>query len=263
LIGQINRRAELLEIIQATPEWQPAQEMPCTEAAEEEMGSSWPVLADEALHGLPGQIVQMIAPHSEADIVALLVQLLTAFGNLIGRGAHFRVEQTQHYLKLFAVLVGETSRARKGTSWGHVSKLLSAIDRGWTEGRVLAGLASGEGLIWAVRDPIEKVEAVKERGRVVDYQTVIADHGIQDKRALVMEQEFSSILKVIEREGSTLSATVRQAWDSSDLRILNKNSPARSTGAHISILGHRQSACAISAISAISPNLPRLPRAES
>ena len=53
-----------------------------------------------------------------------------------------------------------------------------------------------------------------------------------------MEQEFASVLKVAEREGSTLSATIRQAWDSGNLRILNKNSPARATGAHISILGH-------------------------
>jgi hypothetical protein len=40
------------------------------------------------------------------------------------------------------------------------------------------------------------------------------------------------------REGSTLSAVIRQAWDDGDLRTLTKNSPARSTGAHISILGH-------------------------
>lgn len=40
------------------------------------------------------------------------------------------------------------------------------------------------------------------------------------------------------REGNTLSATIRQAWDSGVLRILTKNSPAKATGAHISILGH-------------------------
>jgi hypothetical protein len=38
--------------------------------------------------------------------------------------------------------------------------------------------------------------------------------------------------------GNTLSTVYRQAWESGDLRILNKNSPVRATGAHISIIGH-------------------------
>jgi len=40
------------------------------------------------------------------------------------------------------------------------------------------------------------------------------------------------------REGSTLSPTLRQAWDTGNLRTLTKNSPARATNAHISIIGH-------------------------
>jgi hypothetical protein len=40
------------------------------------------------------------------------------------------------------------------------------------------------------------------------------------------------------REGSTLSPLIRQAWDTGDLRVLTKNSPAKATGAHISIIGH-------------------------
>lgn len=40
------------------------------------------------------------------------------------------------------------------------------------------------------------------------------------------------------REGNTLSAVLRQGWDSGNLRVLTKNSAARATGAHISIIGH-------------------------
>jgi hypothetical protein len=40
------------------------------------------------------------------------------------------------------------------------------------------------------------------------------------------------------RDGNVLSAVIRQAWESGDLRILTKNDPARATGAHISIIGH-------------------------
>ena len=47
---------------------------------------------EEAFHGLAGEIVRVIEPHPEADPVALLIQLLVAFGSAVGRRAHFRVE---------------------------------------------------------------------------------------------------------------------------------------------------------------------------
>src|SRR5262249_14216114 len=46
------------------------------------------------------------------------------------------------------------------------------------------------------------------------------------------------VLRVMQRECNTLSPTIRQAWDTGNLRTLTKNSPARATGAHISIIGH-------------------------
>lgn len=111
------------------------------------------------------------------------------------------------------------------------------IDPEWVK-RVPSGLSSGEGLIWAVRDPVIRREAIRERGRVTDYENVQADSGIADKRLLVYESEFGSALRVIERDGNTLSAQVRLAWDTGALRVLTKESPAQATGAHISILGH-------------------------
>ena len=59
-----------------------------------------------------------------------------------------------------------------------------------------------------------------------------------DKRLLVVEGELASTLKAGKRESNTLSAIIRDAWDSSDLRTMTKNSPAKATGAHISIIGH-------------------------
>src|SRR5205823_2555764 len=97
--------------------------------------------------------------------------------------------------------------------------------------------SSGEGLIWAVRDRIMKREKVKEKGEV-SYVEVEADPGVSDKRLLVYEPEFANVLKQTERQGNTLSAILRQAWDGLDLRTLTKNSPARSTGAHVSLIGH-------------------------
>ena len=102
-----------------------------------------------------------------------------------------------------------------------------------------SGLSSGEGLIWAVRDPISKEEPVKEKGRRTGaYETVVVDQGKEDKRLVVLETEFASTLKVMGREGNSLSAVIRQAWETGELSILTKNTPARATGAHISIIGH-------------------------
>lgn len=89
-----------------------------------------------------------------------------------------------------------------------------------------------------VRDPIEKQEPIKEHQRIVKYQSAIIDQGVSDKRALMTESEFSSALRVMNREGNTLSATLRDAWDTGHLRTLTKNNAAVATGAHISIVGH-------------------------
>jgi hypothetical protein len=221
----------------------PAPEEPVEEEAEAEplvtTGQPWPApIAPEAFYGLAGEVVREIEPHSEADPVAILVQLLVAFGSAAGRHAFFPVEADRHFTNLFTVLVGETSKGRKGTSLGHILRLFEWADPAWRRERVVEGLSSGEGLIWSVRDPVLSREAVREKGRIVGYQEVETDAGVADKRLLVTESEFAAVLKVAGREGNTLSAVLRQAWDRGDLRTITKNSPARATGAHISIVGH-------------------------
>ncbi|HSZ70595.1 MAG TPA: hypothetical protein VK756_09550 [Solirubrobacteraceae bacterium] len=180
----------------------------------------WPAPPHPAVyHGLCGEIVNTIAPHTEADPVAILSQLLVAFGAAVGRGAWFQVEATRHHPNEFLVLVGDSARARKGSSWDHVQRLLEGADPAITS-RILTGLSSGEGLIWAVRDPHDQ------------------DPGASDRRLLVIEPEFVSVLKNVSREISTLSPTLRCAWDGRPLQILTRSAPARATDAHISVIGH-------------------------
>ncbi|MDA8021139.1 MAG: DUF3987 domain-containing protein [Thermoanaerobaculia bacterium] len=199
----------------------------------------WPEMPEAAFHGLAGRYVNKIEPHTEADPAGILVQFLAMLGSVIGRGPHFRVEADEHHLNLFAVLVGESSKGRKGVSAGQAKRLLQDVDPAWCDERIEHGLSSGEGLIWNVRDPIEKTEPIRERGKATgDVQTVLADPGVDDKRLLVLESEFASTLRVLKRDGNTLSAVIRNAWDSGRLSSLTKNSPARATGAHISIIGH-------------------------
>ena len=198
----------------------------------------WPTLHDDALRGLIGDVVRKIEPETESDMVAILVQFVTLFGNLIGRGPHYMIEGTAHYPNIFAVLVGGTSKGRKGTSEGRVRSLFIQVDEDWLRNRTATGLVSGEGLIWQVRDPIYKLEHVKQKGRVVDTQQVLADAGVSDKRLMVIESEFASVLRVCKRETNTLSPILRSAWDTGHLRTLSKNSPAHATDAHVSIIGH-------------------------
>ena len=182
--------------------------------------AGWPAPPASAVyHELLGEIVKRIAPHTEADPVAILTQLLVAFGAAAGRGAWFEVEATRHHPNEFMLLVGDSSKARKGSSWDHVRRLIAAVDPS-IERRILTGLSSGEGLIWAVRDPSGQ------------------DPGIGDQRLLVIEPEFASVLKASAREISTLSPTLRSAWDGRPLAILTRTAPARATGAHIALIGH-------------------------
>jgi hypothetical protein len=182
--------------------------------------AGWPAPPDRAVyHELLGEIVGRIAPHTEADPIAILTQLLVSFGAAVGRGAWFQVEATRHHPNEYMCLVGDSARARKGSSWDHVRRLIIDADPS-LEPRVLTGLSSGEGLIWAVRDPTAQ------------------DPGISDQRLLVIEPEFASVLRASSREISTLSPTLRSGWDGRPLAILTRTAPARASTAHIAIIGH-------------------------
>jgi hypothetical protein len=195
----------------------------------------WPETAPEMFHGLAGDVVRLIAPHTEADPVALLVQLLAAFGSALGRTAYFTAEADQHYANLFVVLVGISSKGRKGTSWGHIRRLMQLAEPHWEMHCLQSGLSSGEGLIWHVRDAAEKLVKNKTTG---EMEPEVVDPGIADKRLLVQESEYASVLRVAGRDGNTLSAILRDAWDKGRLQTMTKNSAAKATGAHVSVIGH-------------------------
>jgi hypothetical protein len=193
----------------------------------------WPApIASDALYGLAGDIVRAIEPETEADPVALLVQLLAAIGNAVGRQPHFEIESTAQRTNLFVLIVGRSAKARKGTAWAHVIKLLERVDLGWAQKCTASNLSSGEGVIWAVRDKVQKQDDANKGKATGPGETET------EKRLLVIQSEYSSALRIQRREGNVLSAIIRQAWDSGKLRILTKNSPVETAGAHVSIIGH-------------------------
>jgi len=195
------------------PEAPPGELLPAPENWPDDPGP-------EAFYGPAGAIVRAIEPHTEADPNAILAQILVGFGNLIGRKAHFVVENTSMFTNEFLVLVGKSAKGRKGTAWNRALQALSAADPTWAANCLRSGLASGEGLIEAVRDGDGE-----------------KDPGIADKRLLVEEEEFAGVLRQSQRQGNILSAVIRTAWDKGHLNNLTKKA-VRATSAHISIIGH-------------------------
>jgi hypothetical protein len=179
----------------------------------------WPTPPDKAaFSGLAGEIVTTLAPHTEADPVAILVILPVGFGSLIGRAALYNVGSTAHRANEFAELIGPSGAGRKGSSWDTVEAILAGADPIWAELRVVSGLSSGEALIWHLRD---------------------RDDGIAvDQRLLVLEPEYAQVLKAIARDTNTLSPVVRNAWDHRVLQVITKHDPARASDGHVAIVAH-------------------------
>jgi len=179
-----------------------------------------PLIEEKALQGLAGEIVATFMPATEADPAAILMQLLVAVGNVLGRTAHARVNEDRHYLNMYALLIGPSSKGRKGVAWNMVREFVRQLDPAWAARSIQSGLVSGEGVIHLVRDEDDD------------------DPGVTDKRLMIVEGELAGPLQVIERPGNTLSPTLRDAWDRDALKTMGKNSPDRATGAHVSLIGH-------------------------
>jgi Protein of unknown function (DUF3987)/Bifunctional DNA primase/polymerase, N-terminal len=176
--------------------------------------AAWPdPPADAAYHGVVGDLVTAVAPYTEADPVALLATILTIFGALAGDAKTF-YQGSQQRANLFTVLVGDSSTGRKGTAQSVVREIMTATHPGW-DGIVAPGVGSGEGLVGHLKRNEET-----------------------EHRALVIETEFGRLLRVMGREGSTLSPILRDAFDGAPLgRILARDS-AIVTRHHVACLAH-------------------------
>ena len=195
----------------------------------------FPVPVEKCFDGLAGDFVRLIEPHTEASPMALLAQFLVYFGNIVGRTAFMQIEGDKHYTNLFCIVIGNTAQGRKGTSFGRVSQVFKGIDEYHEKNCLVGGLASGEGLLYHVRDPMVTTKKNKENGAL---EEVVVDSGVSDKRLLVSEGEFAQVLRVQGREGNTLSTYIRNLWDKGTAQSMTKNSPLKTTDAHVSIIGH-------------------------
>lgn len=197
-----------------------------------------PPVDSDMFHGLAGEATQALDPHTEADRKANLITLLLSIGNAAGRSPFIRVGNKKHHANIFAVIVGRTSKARKGTSWADVATLMQFADPDWLDNCVAGGLVSGEGLIHHVRDARFDEKHSKDSTGVAVVEKVLVDPGVYDKRLLAKEEEFAAVLRNAARRDSTVSMKLRDAWDTGTFRTMAKNNPDRATDAHVSMLGH-------------------------
>jgi hypothetical protein len=207
---------------------QPADEWP--DPGEIAMPERWPTLSDKAVYGLAGECTQLACLDSEADPAAVLTQFLTRFGATIGANPMIRIGDSTHYARLFVAIIGETAKARKGTSEKPVARFFLEAERHLPEDSLCVhrgSIGSGEGVIYAVRDPSEKL----------DKEGLPEDPGAADKRLLVIDEELAGTLRAAAREGSTASAILRQSWDSGNLGTLTKTT-VKASDAHIAVIGH-------------------------
>lgn len=222
-----------------TPETEATTSDACVLDAAMPPAEAWPVLDDAAYHGVAGDIVRLLDPHTEADHVALLATFLSEFGCLLGRAPHLILDATYHPLLLWPVLIGKSSKARKGGSDSRIAHLCRLSDDAWTRGQYRGTLSSGEGLAHAVRDPTYEDQPLKEKGRPTgETVRVQTDAGVEDKRLFLVQSEFGAMLRIMAREGNSLSGVMRDAWDGKDLCPMTKASRVRATAPHIAIVGH-------------------------
>jgi hypothetical protein len=174
----------------------------------------WPAPpAEAAYHGVLGDIARTVAPRTEADPVNLLGTLLVMFGAACGDGRALYQGSMQR-TNLSLLLVGETGfRGRKGTGLD-VGRSVFRLAYPELDSIWLVGAASGEAITGHL-------------GRHPD-----------EERVLIVEPEFGRLLTIMNREGSTLSAVLRNAWDGVPLGHARARDESLISRHHVSMLGH-------------------------
>lgn len=175
--------------------------------------------------GLAGAAVDSLSTLTSASRIGMLTTLLAAWGGLFGSRTQYHGDQPS---VLFAVLIGETGRARKGTTTSAVwSALAHALASGFVAIPISTnrwdGLASGEAL-------------VRILGEAKGSDTSKPVYG------LIVEEEFERLLRRMRSsEGyqSTLDTYLRQAFDARMIQHITATKTLRIHPPYgVSILGN-------------------------
>jgi hypothetical protein len=178
------------------------------------------------LYGLVGDIARTGSQSTEANPYAVAASAIAYLSAALGRRAYMPIGDNINHVRLFFIHVGRSSRGRKGTSKSlikMIDKVLRNRNQKLAPNFHTGGLSTREGLATLIHDGYR------------EGKTVVPP--IDDKRLLVMESEFANILQQSKRDGNTLSAALRDAWDGTSIKPAIKNNPVTTTDPHITIIG--------------------------
>lgn len=176
------------------------------------------------LYGLAGDVARISAAGTEVNPVAAAACFLSFLGANVGRDLYLPVGNTWHHARAFTLHVGRTGRGRKGDSMSLVNRIrrrMEEVHKGTLGQSHHGGLSTREGLALLIHD-----------GYTQGKEEVPP---IEDKRLWVIESEFANVLHQGKRDGNTLSAALRDAWDGVSIRPAIKSCRVWASSPHIGL----------------------------
>ncbi|MER6914643.1 DUF3987 domain-containing protein [Streptomyces sp. NPDC000594] len=157
------------------------------------------------LYGPIGRAVRKIAPFTEADSLGIYVAVLSMWSAAIGGTVTVSSRGSARPVLLWSALVAGTGRG-KGTALRDARHILDRPLGRFLATHTTSGITSGASMVnhlW------QQQEATAE-----------TEHG-RDVRALVVEEEWSEVLRRVKRDPS-FTTKLRAAWDGATLRNTTK-----------------------------------------
>ncbi|MBV8633477.1 MAG: DUF3987 domain-containing protein [Burkholderiaceae bacterium] len=193
-----------------------------------------PALREAMFYGLAGEVMRLASEGTEVHPAAAGAAFLAYAGVALGRRCALLLGNEGHHARLFTCHVGRSGRGGKGMALSLVRRIRAEVENLPPDsGERLpvgghfhdGGLSSREGLAYLIRD---ESDTQGKDGEAVDP-------GVNDKRLLVIEEELANVLGQSGRDGNTLSAALRTAWDGHDLAPATKSNRTRASCPHIGL----------------------------
>ncbi|MFE0022369.1 DUF3987 domain-containing protein [Amycolatopsis sp. NPDC059021] len=181
-----------------------------------------------------GSVVHEVAEFTEGDPVNVLASLIGVAGVHLGQKPHVRAGDDLHPLLVWPLIIGRTNSGRKGAGWSSAKRLAVAAAPDFMTANLRSGLTSGEGLASMFTDD------PKPSGEADDLDAKPRAGGrlpAGDRRLLVFEAEWAGVMERMKRDGNSLSATLRAAWEGGDLSTMAVTARV-APESHVGIIGH-------------------------
>ncbi|EHR53357.1 hypothetical protein SacmaDRAFT_5192 [Saccharomonospora marina XMU15] len=179
-----------------------------------------------------GRVVEAVAEFTEGDPVNVLASLICVTGVHLGQKPHVRAGDDVHPLLVWPLIIGRTGSGRKGAGWSSAKRIALAAGPDFMSTNVRSGLTSGEGLAAMFADDQDADDNGEKAGRRTGGRLPAGD-----RRLLVFEAEWAAVMARMKREGNSLSATLRGAWEGGDLSTLAVSARI-APSSHVGIVAH-------------------------